>query len=207
VLPCVGTIAGIERLNFSGLCYADGPSGYSRSDGVSVFPSGITVAATWDSELMFERALALGKSSGIKVLMCIWGTANLAPSTCPSRTDLCFSPSAGPMGRSTRGGRVWEGFGPDPYLAGVAMNSTVVGIQAAGVQAASKHYIANEQETQRGSTSLAGGLTVTNGTVIDAVSSNVDDRTLHELYIWPFVSANRKPRHLLFSRMAFDTTC
>ena len=61
MLPCVGTIAGIERLNFSGLCYADGPSGYSRSDGVSVFPSGITVAATWDSELMFERALALGE--------------------------------------------------------------------------------------------------------------------------------------------------
>ena len=61
MLPCVGTIAAIERLNFSGLCYADGPSGYARSDGVSVFPSGITVAATWDSELMFERALALGE--------------------------------------------------------------------------------------------------------------------------------------------------
>ena len=102
------------------------------------------------------------------------------------------------MGRNTRGGRNWEGFGPDPYLAGVAMNSTVSGIQAAGVQAASKHYIANEQETQRGSTSLSGGLTVTNGTVIDAVSSNVDDRTLHELYIWPFVSVQRRPPYLFF---------
>jgi len=61
LLPCVGTIAAIERLNFSGLCYSDGPSGYARSDGVSVFPSGITVAATWDRDLMFERALALGE--------------------------------------------------------------------------------------------------------------------------------------------------
>lgn len=84
------------------------------------------------------------------------------------------------------------------------MNSTVIGIQAAGVQAASKHYIANEQETQRGSNSLSGGLTVTNGTVIDAVSSNVDDRTLYELYIWPFVSANHKPQP---PQMAFDTIC
>lgn len=60
-LPCVGTIAAIERLNFTGLCLSDGPSGYGRSDGVSVFPSGITVAATWDKRLMYERGVALGE--------------------------------------------------------------------------------------------------------------------------------------------------
>jgi beta-glucosidase len=60
-LPCVGSISAIERLNFTGLCYSDGPSGYGRADGVSVFPSGITVAATWDSDLMYERAVALGE--------------------------------------------------------------------------------------------------------------------------------------------------
>jgi beta-glucosidase-like glycosyl hydrolase len=31
-----------------------------RADGVTVFPSGITVAATWDSDLMYERAVAIG---------------------------------------------------------------------------------------------------------------------------------------------------
>jgi beta-glucosidase len=97
-------------------------------------------------------------------------------------------PSAGPLGRNILGGRNWEGFGSDPYLAGVAVNASVVGVQAAGVQASSKHYIANEQETQRGSTTLSGGLTASDGIVIDALSSNVDDRTLHELYLWPFVS-------------------
>lgn len=111
------------------------------------------------------------------------------------------------MGRNTRGGRNWEGFGPDPYLAGVAMNSTVIGIQAAGVQAAAKHYIANEQETQRGSTSLSGGLTVSNGTIIDALSSNVDDRTLHELYIWPFVSVNYELPCPPLSRMTSGIVC
>jgi beta-glucosidase len=40
---------------------SDGPAGLSRSDGVSVFASGITVAATWDRRLMYERGLAIGQ--------------------------------------------------------------------------------------------------------------------------------------------------
>jgi beta-glucosidase len=31
--------------------------------------------------------------------------------------------------------------------------------------------------------------TLPNGTVIEAISSNIDDRTLHELYLWPFANA------------------
>lgn len=65
------------------------------------------------------------------------------------------------------------------------MNASVSGIQSVGVQACSKHYIGNEQETQR--TSTMNG----NGTVIEALSSNIDDRTLHELYLWPFADAVR----------------
>ncbi|KAH6655875.1 glycoside hydrolase, partial [Truncatella angustata] len=80
-------------------------------------------------------------------------------------------------------GRAWEGFGPGPYLAGVFMNASVVGVQSTGVQACSKHMIGNEQETHRTSTTLE------NGTVIDAISSDIDDRTLHELYLWPFADA------------------
>lgn len=60
-LPCVGSVGGIERLEFDGLCFSDGPAGYSRSDGVSVFASGITVAATWDRDLMYKRGVALGE--------------------------------------------------------------------------------------------------------------------------------------------------
>jgi beta-glucosidase len=87
------------------------------------------------------------------------------------------------MGRHARGGRNWEGFGPDPYLAGIAMNATVSGIQSTGVQACSKHYVGNEQETQR--TATIDG----NVTTVEAISANIDDRILHELYIWPFASA------------------
>ncbi|KAI0543292.1 glycoside hydrolase family 3 protein [Xylaria curta] len=164
LLPCVGSIGAISRLDFDGICFSDGPSGVSRNDGVSVFPAGITAAATWDRDLMYRRAVALGEEFRAK------------------GSHVALGPTTGPMGRHARGGRNWEGFGPDPYLAGVAMNASVTGIQSAGVQACSKHLAANEQETQRTSTT-------SNGRVVEAISSNVDDRTLHELYLWPFGNA------------------
>ncbi|KAH6972943.1 glycosyl hydrolase family 3 N terminal domain-containing protein [Ilyonectria sp. MPI-CAGE-AT-0026] len=164
-LACVGAIGAIERLGFEGICFSDGPSGYARSDGVSVFPSGITVAATWDRQLMYQRAVAIGTEFRDK------------------GSHVHLGPSSGPIGRHALGGRNWESFGPDPYLAGIAMGASVSGIQSVGVQACSKHYIGNEQETQRTQT------TQDDGTVIEAISANIDDRTLHELYLWPFANA------------------
>ncbi|THH13312.1 hypothetical protein EW146_g6883 [Bondarzewia mesenterica] len=79
----------------------------------------------------------------------------------------------GPMmnlGRIAQGGRNWEGFGADPYLSGETAYETILGIQSAGVQACAKHYINNEQENMR-----------------MQESSNVDDRTTHELYAAPFL--------------------
>lgn len=87
------------------------------------------------------------------------------------------------MGRHALGGRNWEGFGPDPYLAGISITESINGLHDAGVQTSTKHYIANEQETQRSSTINA------DGTRTEAISSNVDDRTIHELYLWPFANA------------------
>ena len=63
------------------------------------------------------------------------------------------------------------------------MNESIFGVEANGVQTSSKHYVGNEQETQR----LPS--TRDDGTVIEAISSNIDDRTLHELYLWPFANA------------------
>ncbi|QRW09292.1 glycoside hydrolase family 3 protein [Ceratobasidium sp. AG-Ba] len=79
----------------------------------------------------------------------------------------------GPMmnlGRVAAGGRNWEGFGADPYLSGEAAYETIIGMQSTGVQACAKHYINNEQEIKR-----------------DASSSDVDDRTQHEIYARPFL--------------------
>jgi beta-glucosidase len=62
------------------------------------------------------------------------------------------------------------------------MDYTIRAIQDMGVQATAKHLIGNEQETMRKPT-------IVNGKMVDAVSSNIDDRTLHELYLWPFADA------------------
>lgn len=58
---CVGSIGAIPRLGFEGICFSDGPAGYARSDLVSVFAPGITVAASWDVDLVFKRGVALGE--------------------------------------------------------------------------------------------------------------------------------------------------
>lgn len=60
-ITCIGNIKAIPRLNFSGICLADGPTAMNRMDLVSIFPSGLTVAATWDKSLMHQRGAALGQ--------------------------------------------------------------------------------------------------------------------------------------------------
>lgn len=42
---------------------------------------------------------------------------------------IFFRPCVDPM-RSPWAGRLWEAFGEDPYLAGVAASETVIGIQS-----------------------------------------------------------------------------
>lgn len=59
--PCVGNIYPIPRLNFSGLCLQDGPVSLRTADYVSVFPAGVTIASSWDKEIMYERSLAMGR--------------------------------------------------------------------------------------------------------------------------------------------------
>jgi beta-glucosidase len=53
------------------------------------------------------------------------------------------------MQRSPLGGRGFESFSEDPYLAGAMGAATVNGIQSTGVAATIKHYVANDQEHQR----------------------------------------------------------
>lgn len=71
--------------------------------------------------------------------------------------------------RSPLSGRGCESGGKDPYLIGVLASETIKGIQEQGVIATAKHFLLNEQEMNR-----------------HLSSSDVDTRTLHEIYIWPF---------------------
>ncbi|KAK1478487.1 beta-glucosidase [Colletotrichum cuscutae] len=58
---CIGVIAPIPRLGFKGICMLDGPSAVNRADLVSIFPAGITAAATWDREMIHHRGVAIAE--------------------------------------------------------------------------------------------------------------------------------------------------
>jgi beta-glucosidase len=114
--------------------------------------------------LMYLRGKAHGKEARLKGI------------------NVLLGPCVGPLGRMPAAGRNWEGFGADPYLQGIAAAQTIKGIQEEGVMATIKHFIGNEQEHFR--QSWEWGLP-------NAMSSNIDDRTLHEMYGWPFADAIR----------------
>ena len=159
---CVGNTAPANNVGFPPLCLQDGPLGIRFTDNATAFPAGITVGATWNKDLMYARGRAHGneaKRKGINVLL---------------------GPCMGPLGRMPAGGRNWEGFGSDPVLQGIASAETIKGIQDQGVMATAKHYVGNEQEHFR--QSFEWGLP-------NGISSNIDDRTMHELYLWPFAES------------------
>lgn len=68
-------------------------------------------------------------------------------------------------------------------LQAVGGAETIKGIQANGVIATIKHWIGNEQEMYR--------MDIIPHGLMKALSANIDDRTLHELYAWPFAEGIR----------------
>lgn len=94
--------------------------------------------------------------------------------------DVVLGPVVGPLGRSPDGGRNWEGFSPDPVNSGLLVAETIKGIQSASVIACVKHFIGNEQERFRQGPEAQGyGFDIS-----ESSSSNIDDVTMHELYLW-----------------------
>ncbi|KAG8416182.1 glycoside hydrolase 3, variant 2 [Metarhizium acridum] len=155
---CAGNTGSVPRLNWHGLCLMDAGNGVRATDMVSSWASGLHVGASWDKNLTYERGLWMAREFKAKGV------------------NIALGPNAGPLGRTPLGGRNWEGFSVDPYLSGALNAETITGMQKAGVMANLKHFIANEQETYR--RPYFG---------VEAVSSNIDDKTLHEYYLWPFM--------------------
>ncbi|KAI1321278.1 glycoside hydrolase family 3 protein [Xylariaceae sp. FL0255] len=167
--PCVGNTGAAPRLGYKGYCNQDSPQGIRFADYASAFTSSNLAGATWDRNLLYQRGVAMAQEHQGKGV-----TSQLGP-------------VAGPLGRAVAGGRIWEGFAADPVLSGVAMAETIKGMQDTGIVATAKHLVGNEQEHFR-----QVGEALMYGFDIDApLSSNIDDRTMHELYIWPFADAVR----------------
>ena len=134
---CVADIAPIKKHNFPGLCLMDSPTGVRGADRCTVFPPGITTAATFSKDLFYRRGVAMGEEFRRK-----GSNAQLGPILNVIRTQAA--------------GRNFESFGADPYPTGEGAFHTTQGVQDRGVQAVLKHYLANEQEhfRNKGSTNL-----------------------------------------------------
>lgn len=161
---CGGMSGTVPRLDFPGLCLQDAENGVRATDMVNGYASALHVGASWNRELTYARGLHMGaefKAKGVSVAL---------------------GPVAGPLGKIPRGGRNWEGFSNDPYLSGVLNYETIVSMQK-NVMACIKHLLGNEQETSRMRPRFAVGAQN------ESISSNIDDTTVHELYLWPFQDA------------------
>lgn len=163
--PCVGNTGSAMRFGIPSLCLQDGALGIAATYNITAFNPGISVGATFNKDLMYERGYALGQEARGKGV------------------NILLGPTVGPIGRKPRGGRNWEGFGADPVLQAVGGAATIKGIQANGIIATIKHFIGNEQEEYR--------MDIVPHGLMKALSANIDDRTLHELYAWPFAEGIR----------------
>ena len=147
----VGNVAAVAGL--PALTLQDGPAGVARFGDVTAFPSPISLAASWDRDLVRRWGAAMAAEERGKGVM-----IQLGP-----MMNLVRSPAAG---------RNFESFGEDPFLSAELSAADVIGMQSQKVVATAKHFVGNEQETNR-----------------MEVDSRIDERTLHELYYAPFEAA------------------
>lgn len=162
------TTTPIERLGLPELTCSDGPHGVRRVPDVNdliatslpatCFPTASCMASTWNVDLIYAVGQAIAEE-------CI-----------ALKVDIVLGPGAN-MKRTPLGGRNFEYYSEDPYLAGEMASSFIAGVQSKGVGTSLKHFAANNQETQRFS-----------------ISSEMDERTLREIYLPAFETAVRKAK-------------
>ncbi|RDW93780.1 beta-glucosidase H [Aspergillus mulundensis] len=148
----------------------DGPNGIRGTKffaGVpaACLPCGTALGATWDRELLRRAGELLGDE-------------------CIAKGAHCWLGPTVNMQRSPLGGRGFESFSEDPYLAGVAAASMIGGCESKGIIATVKHFVGNDQEHER-----------------RAVDVIVTPRALREIYLRPFqiVARDARPGALMTS--------
>lgn len=158
----------VERLGVPGVMMCDGPHGLRKQVGEGDH-LGINESIETNC---YPSASALAASFDREVLRSL-GTA-LGQECQAEDVAMLLGPGLN-MKRSPLCGRNFEYFSEDPYLAGELGAAYVQALQAQGVSACVKHFAANNQETRR----MSG-------------SSQVDQRTLHEIYLPAFEAAVKK---------------
>lgn len=117
------------------------------------FPSGVNIGACFNEKTAYHIGKAVGEEMR---------AANI---------DVCLGPNVDII-RDPLGGRNYEMYGEDPILVGRTAAAFVQGMQSVGTAACAKHFIANNQETNR-----------------QTKDTHVSVRTLRELYAKGFEKA------------------
>ena len=160
----------VPRLGIPASMVSDGPHGLrkqaEKADHLGLnesikavcFPAGCATAASFDKELVTQMGEVIGnecQAEGVSVV--------LGPALNIKRSPLC--------------GRNFEYYSEDPYLASQMAGAFIKGVQSRHVGTSPKHFLANNQEHRRMSS-----------------SSEVDERTLREIYLAAFEDAVKEQK-------------
>lgn len=148
----------IARLGIPSIFMTDGPHGLRKAEGFDFTNS---VPST-----CFPTASALASSWNPSLAQKMGEALGIESQA--NDVQILLGPGVN-MKRSPLGGRNFEYFSEDPVLAGKIAVGFINGVQSQGVGTSMKHFAANSQETERMSN-----------------SSNVDERTLNEIYFPAF---------------------
>ncbi|KAH3761846.1 glycosyl hydrolase [Pelomyxa schiedti] len=137
---------------------SDGPHGvntrhHQKRFATTSFPTGINLASSWDTQLISEVGKSIGEeATSIGVNMLLGPCVNIV--------------------RHPLGGRTFESFSEDPFLASRTCVSFISGLHSVGVASCVKHFACNNQEEFRKQANVI-----------------VTERALREIYLPAFEAA------------------
>ena len=161
---------GIERLGIPSVMVSDGPHGLRKQEdeadhlGINdsikavCFPAGCATASSFDRDLLEELGKIIGNECQAENISTILG-----PAMNIKRSPLC--------------GRNFEYYSEDPLVSSEMASAFVRGVQSKSVGTSPKHFMANNQEYHRMTS-----------------SSEMDERTMREIYLASFENMVKKEK-------------